>query len=275
VAQLITRTFFPTACIVLVTAASFAQNPADQPAFEAASVKRSDPKATGPIAINCNGGPGSSDPGLLTCTNVALAQLAAIAYKLQFYELVSPEWMIHGGSQNGYDVVAKIPPGATQDQYRLMFQRLLAERFHLVVHRESRDMAKYALVLGKGKPKLTPSAAPSPSEPPFAQTVVNGHLRFSLRNRPLALLAKILTTQLSGPVTDETGLSGDYDITLEFMPDDRSRGFSPPAASAAAADAIPDLFIAIQDQLGLKIEARKGPVSVRVVDHADKAPVEN
>jgi uncharacterized protein (TIGR03435 family) len=79
---------------------------------------------------------------------------------------------------------------------------------------------------------------------------------------------------LSAPVADESGLTGDYDFSVEFMPDERWRGFQPATASAGS-EPVPDLFLAIQNQLGLKLEAQKGPVEVVVVDHADKAPVAN
>lgn len=273
-ARLTERAISLAACAIFA-GPSLAQSPTDKPTFEVVSVKRSVPGNNQPNG--CRGGPGSSDPGMLTCTNSALAMLVSTAYNLQFYELISPEWLIHGGSEEGYDIVARIPPGATKEQYRLMLQKLLADRFHLAAHRGSRDLPKYALVLGKGKPRLTQPVEPPPPGPGVAQAIVNGHLRFSLHNKPLVSLADFLTTVLTGPVSDETGIAGNYDITLEFMPDDRWRGFPylPRPNDAAGADAVPNLITAIQEQLGLKLETRKGPVSVLVVDHADKAPVEN
>src|ERR1039458_3677383 len=95
-----------------------AQSSGEQPAFDAASVKRSNPESTA-MANNCHGGPGTSDPGLLTCTNSALAQLITEAYSMKFYELVSPEWVLQGGGAEGYDVVARIPAGTTREQYRV------------------------------------------------------------------------------------------------------------------------------------------------------------
>ena len=155
------RTVSLVSSLVLITGASFAQSSGEQPAFEAASVKRSNPESTA-MANNCHGGPGTSDPGLLTCTNSALAQLIAAAYSIKSYELVSPEWVLQGGSAEGYDVVARIPPATTREQYRLMLQRLLTERFLLAVHRETKDLPGYVLLLGKGGPKITPSATAPP-----------------------------------------------------------------------------------------------------------------
>jgi uncharacterized protein (TIGR03435 family) len=267
-------TLFRAVCAVFVNV-GLAQSPANQPTFEAASVKRSDPTATELAPNTCQGGPGTSDPGLFTCTNAALNVLVIRAYGLQFYQLISPDWMNQGGSQSGYNIAAKLPEGTTPDRFRLMFQNLLSERFHLVVHREARDLPRYSLMLGKDKPKIKRSSEPAPPGPAFAQTIVIGHLRFSQHNRPLASFAGFLTTQLSTAVVDETGLSGDYDITIEFMPDSRWRGIGslPPVNSAT--DDTPNLFVAIQNQLGLKLESRKGPVEVVVVDHADKTPVAN
>jgi uncharacterized protein (TIGR03435 family) len=171
-------------------------------------------------------------------------------------------------------LLQRSPQALLKEQYRLMLQRLLAERFHLAAHRESRDLPRYVLVSGKGKPKLKSSAEPPPPGPSVVASIVGGHMRFSDHNKPLGALTDFLQVVLSGPVTDETGISGDYDVTIEFMPDDRFRGFAslPPVKDA---DSVPNLFIAIQDQLGLKLETRKGPVGVLVVDRADKEPVVN
>jgi uncharacterized protein (TIGR03435 family) len=108
-------------------------------------------------------------------------------------------------------------------------------------------------------------------------TIVNGHLHYEARHRSLAQLADFLTTILSGPVTDDTGLTGDYEITLDFVPDDRWRGYPylPRPSGGEAAEATPNLFVAVAEQLGLKLEATKTPLQVLVVDRADKMPVEN
>src|SRR5580658_2815813 len=117
---------------LLATAPSASPQP---PAFEAASVKRSNPTSTAPVSW-CVGGPGSQDPELERCTNSSLGNLICLAYNMWTYDIVSPPWVMRGGADVGYDVTAKIPAGATRDQFRLMMQSLLAERFHLVVHWE-------------------------------------------------------------------------------------------------------------------------------------------
>src|SRR5258708_38032652 len=99
---------FLAVLVVVINTVGIAQTSAGQPAFDVASVKRSVPNATGG-APSCRGGPGTADAGLLTCTNIALGAVVIIAYGLQFYELVSPDWVIRGGSEGGFDIVARIP----------------------------------------------------------------------------------------------------------------------------------------------------------------------
>jgi uncharacterized protein (TIGR03435 family) len=109
---------------------------------------------------------------MLHCTNSALSLFILQAYDVKWYQLVSPDWVIHGGSQSGYDVSAKIPPGTSKGDYRLMLQHLLAERFHLVVHREIRELPAYSLVSGPGKPKMVSSSSPAPPGPRCAMSMV-------------------------------------------------------------------------------------------------------
>jgi uncharacterized protein (TIGR03435 family) len=248
---------------------------ADLPSFEAASVKHSDPdaKSLGPNV--CTGGPGTSDPGMLHCTNSALSLFILQAYDVKWYQLVSPDWVIHGGSLSGYDVSAKIPPGTSKADYRLMLQHLLADRFRLVVHRESRELPVYSLVSGKGKPKMVPSSSPAPPGPRCVTSFVENHFRWACHNTLMKDLAGNLETQFWSDVADETGLSAEYDFTLNFMPPEswQSRvGWSPPSGTPTD---IPSLDTAIAEQLGLKLEKGKGPVQVLVVDKAEKNPSEN
>jgi uncharacterized protein (TIGR03435 family) len=247
---------------------------ADLPSFDAASVKRADPNSrTGPN--DCAGGPGTPDPGMLHCTNSALSLFILEAYDAKWYQLISPDWVIHGGSQSGYDVTAKIAPGTSQADYRLMLQRLLAERFHLKVHYENRELPVYSLTAGPGKPKIVPSSSPAPPGPRCAMSMVKNHFHWVCHNTPLADLAKSLETQFWRDVTDETGLAGEYDFTLDFIPADEWQakvGWSP---SNAIADETPLLDAAISEQLGLKLKRGKGPVRVLVVDQAEKMPTQN
>jgi len=248
---------------------------ADLPSFEAASVKHSDPaaKSLGPNV--CTGGPGTPDPGMLHCTNSALSLYILLAYEVKWYQLASPDWVIHGGSESGYDVNAKIPPGTSKGDYRLMLQHLLADRFGLVVHREARELPVYSLVSGKGKPKIFPSSSPAPPGPRCAMSFVENHFHWVCHNTLMKDLAGNLETQFWSNVTDRTGLSSEYDFTLDFIPAESWQakvGWSP---SSAITDDTPPLETAISEQLGLKLERGKGPVQVLVVDKAEKNPVEN
>jgi uncharacterized protein (TIGR03435 family) len=247
---------------------------ADLPSFEVASVKRSDPKAANSGPNVCKGGPGTLDPTTLRCTNAALSLFILQAYDVKFYEMVAPEWVTHA-SESSYDVSAKIRPGTTKENYRLMLQRMLSERFHLRVHRETREMPAYVLSLGKKGPKLTPPSMAEPQAPHFTATFIGNHFHWAFHKAALADLAGSLVSQFWSPVLDETGLSGEYDFTLDFAPDEnwQTRVGWRPASSVP--DETPVLATAISEQLGLKLASRRGPVKVLVVDSADRAPVEN
>jgi uncharacterized protein (TIGR03435 family) len=99
-----------------------------------------------------------------------------------------------GGAQNGYDVVARIPVPTSKDDYRLMLQKLLAERFRLAVNREVKQLPCHVLSLGKAAPKIKSSAAPPPPGPRLAMDIVNGHLHYAQHNMSLAAFANMLTT---------------------------------------------------------------------------------
>ena len=260
-------------CFLLLSGA--AASAADLPSFDAASVKRSDPNNRAAGSNVCAGGPGTSDPTTYHCVNAGLSLLILNAYQVKFYELICPNWVMQGGADNGYDITAKVSPGATKEQLHLMLQRLLAERFHLVVHTETRDLPAYALVPGKSSAKLTPSTTPVPPGQKFGQ-VYNKHVfSWIFRNTTLADFAAALTTQLWSPVVDETGLAGAYDFKLDFIPDERWQSRTNVHPVDSPGDEGETLFAAIPDQLGLKLESRKAPVKVLVFDSADKTPSAN
>lgn len=239
-----------------------------------ASVRHSDPKATNSGSNVCAGGPGTSDPGILHCRNSSLALLILQAYDVKWYQLVSPDWVIHGGSETGYDVTAKIPPGTSKSDYRLMLQHLLADRFHLVVHRETRELPVYSLVSGKG-PKVVPSPSPAPPGPRCAMSFVGNHFHWVCHNTLIKDLAGNLETQFWKTVNDETGLSGEYDFTLDFIPAEEWQSIAGWSPSSAMKDDTANLDAAISEQLGLRLVRGKGPSPVLVLDKAEKNPTEN
>src|ERR1035438_3266039 len=123
--------------------------------FEAASLKPAGPPGRGGASRGIVGGPGTSSPGQVAYNDQSLKNLVFIACKVQFYQLSTPAWM----DEEYFDVLAKVPAGATQDDVRLMLQHLLADRFKLTMHHESRETQGYALTLGKTGSKMKASPA--------------------------------------------------------------------------------------------------------------------
>jgi uncharacterized protein (TIGR03435 family) len=248
-----------------------------------ASVK---PSGSGPYS-NYDGGPGTKDPGRFTATGASLRGLVVIAYRIRSDQFSGPAWM----ETERFDVTAKIPPGATEEQFRRMLQNLLAERFQMQVHHETRTVPVYELVVAKNGPRLKPAEQGSgadgfvPGEP---WPVDRDGFPILPRGRPGAVggsgpggvhwtfrmqTVKSLAEVLSGPVgagwrvIDKTGLSGKYDFTLYYRPVN-----GPPPGPD---DDAPSIEQAVQEQLGLKLVPSKAPIDVVVVDRAEKAPSEN
>jgi uncharacterized protein (TIGR03435 family) len=286
------------------------QSSASQPAFEVASVKHTDPHFIGSVWREEIGAPVR---GRFTAENTTLVALAMHAYGAKDgYQIDSKsDWM----GTEPYDVVANVPAGATKEQFGIMLQRLLTERFGLAVHRETRQVPGYRLVVAEGGAKLKKSvaalaakageAAPESSPQPPAVTVKNGTPQFSdsaqsgelftlagavLRGRHENMqgLAGWLAGRLQAPVIDATGLEGEYDYDLSYTTEPaalskNSRVFLPPGAGAAPPEQVapappdghPTIWTAIKSQLGLKLEAVKAPVEVLVLDRANRDPTEN
>jgi uncharacterized protein (TIGR03435 family) len=220
---------------------------------------------------------------------VGLRGLLALAYGVERYQVIGPDWL----DSERYDVNATIRPGAAKEEVNAMLRNLLAERFHLSLHHETRDMPVYELTIGKGGPKglkasvEDPSPLPAtpeplqkdknglpqlaPGRPSILITSQKGVVRLTVRTSTLAAFANFLTnSQLRLPVVDKTGLTGAYDFVLDFAPE------LPPSPNGQQPQAdAPGIVLALGDQIGLRLEQRKGPVDVLVVDHADKIPAEN
>jgi uncharacterized protein (TIGR03435 family) len=194
-------------------------------------------------------------PTELYLENTSLRKCIALAYNVsedRDNAISAPDWL----NFERYDIAAKFPAGTPLDQVRAMLQNLLADRFKLRLHRESKEVAMYALVTAKNGPKLAESAAGTQGSIGMSQ----GHL--SGKGVPVAALADRLSGpvfQLGRPVVDRTGISGLYDFTLDWGSDDST----------------PSLFTALQEQLGLRLEAQKGSVEVLVVDSMERKPTPN
>jgi uncharacterized protein (TIGR03435 family) len=273
-------------CIAGAAAIVVAQE-AGLPSFEVATVK-----------VNKSGDPGQfirrQPGGRVTATNMPARTLITFAYQLAQYQLVGgPPWI----GTDRFDIVAKmdgepppVPPGSGPDQIMLATRTLLADRFGLKVHRETREMDIYALVLAKPgagpgpglKPSTTDCAAlgaarrgapPGPPGPPPPGTpfcgIMGGPGSIRFDGFPISQMATMLAGQAGRMVVDRTGLTGSWAFTLTYAPE--QRGAPPPGADQPAPDPnAPSLFTALQEQLGLKLESTKGPVEVVVIDAINK-----
>lgn len=279
--------------LVLISVATIAL--AQSPQFEVASVKVS----TSSVRGNMRGGPGTSDPLQLTMTNVTLFQVIVRAYDIKAYQVNAPDWI----SSRKFDIAAKVPPAATKLECNAMLQKLLADRFHLSLHRETKELSGYELVAGKGGSKLAPArpvtqepaAAGTDSTPPSVDA--NGFPQIShagivmmegargkavvafltARAQPVSSLVELLSKEFRVPIADRTGLAGEFDFRLEYAPE--PPGALPPASVEVSPDvdpsSAPNLMTAVQQQLGLKLNPGKVAVNLLIVDRADQIPTEN
>jgi uncharacterized protein (TIGR03435 family) len=226
------------------------------------------------------------DAGRINYTNVSLKDVVARAYEMKPYQVSGPSWM----ESERYDITAKIPDGVSRDKVPEMLRNLLAERFKMTVHKESKEQAIYALIVGKNGPKLTESAegdaAPmvgpdgAKVAAPRGGMMVDGSGKIRATRTTMGGFADMLSRLMDRPVVDMTGLKGTYDLTLEVAMEDlvgmkkmAERGGRMAAGDGGPApegDPHASMFTAVQ-QLGLKLESRKSPVDFLIVDKAEKA----
>lgn len=226
--------------------------PAEQ-AFEVASIRTADPDQTMSITRSGN---------RLTFSNYSVEMLILWAYDIRSERLLGKP---KGLDSTRYDIVAAAPSGTlVAGQLNRMMQSLLAERFRLVVHRETRELPFYTLVVDKNGPKVHVEKPAGPvGQNPFTMTA-NGHLTGTQVSA--GMLAKVLTDQTGRFVEDRTGLAGVFDLTLDWAPD----SISQPALQSG-----PSIFTAVKEQLGLRLDGVKGPVEVVVIDRVHTTPSEN
>lgn len=266
--------------------------------FDVASVKVSPPltpERLRALQAGLTGGPGTEDPGRMTWAQASLRQVLQQAYGLSPYELVGPAWL----DTDRFDFAMVVPEGATREQTGTMWQNLLAERFALKVHRETKEMPVDELVVGRNGHKLKQTAidpglklegppkilsAEGTLDRPGLVTLlqIRGNTPVAQMigaAQPLSGLAKTLSNQLNHPVLDKTGLSGLYDFRVEYTPEvanlrlnGGTRGAQPPDPGIAPGT---DLADAIQQQLGLRLQRGRGNVEVLVVDGGNRVPAEN
>lgn len=236
-------------------------------------------------------------------------ELVCLAYRARPNEIVGgPAWLYSNFDVERFEILAKMPDDARPEQVPEMLQALLAERFKLVAHREKKDTSVYALVVGKGGPKLKEavpgppapagaaeaSAAPQGAEPKTGDAASrlrmkvgeNGEVRYESDSMSLAGFATVLSQAVDRPVVDQTGVKGNYQVSYGFSlsaqlealenaarePGQQDGNPAPPPG--AASDPRSSIFSSVQ-QLGLKLEPRKLPWNVVVIDHIDNTPTEN
>jgi uncharacterized protein (TIGR03435 family) len=315
------RFLLPAVCAGLVLTASslVGQTTAAALAFDVASIKPSEPITPAMVQAGRIHAGMRIDGSRVDIGNFTLLQLITKAYDVKTYQVQGPSWMTPAAQR--FDIVANLPAGATKEQVPQMLQALLAERFKLVIHRDTKEHNVYALVVAKGGAKITqtqepaPSgdgAAPNPAITGSSSVTINQSkggasevsdgaglrqkmipsadgksVRFEISKASMALLAEGLSPLVDRPIVDMTELKGDYDVTFEvsmqeLMNAARAAGADvppgAPGASASPAEAASDpggsIFTAIQS-LGLKLEPRKAPLLMIVVDQAEKMPTDN
>ena len=226
------------------------QTPSDaKSAFEVASIRITPKAQFGYMSF------GPSGSNVYTATNITLEALIQVAYDIPYDRISGREKL---GTEH-YNVAAKAEDGVllTYEQLQPRLQRLLAERFKLSVHRETKIFDGYTLVVAKGGPKLKPSTASSEQ----GGTIYPGGLR--LPNMTIASFAGALRSPAGRPVIDKTGIAGNFDFELAYARDDDLDS------------SLPSFFTALQQEYGLRLEPAKIPLELLVIDGVEKIPTEN
>ena len=279
--------------LVATLATTVAAQTAPQPAFAVATIKYN---RTGDAAQSMRLQPG----GRILVTNQPLRRLIVFAYSLQPQQLTGgPSWL----DSDRFDILAQAegnispaPPGGPPGPAQLMMQRLLAERFGLVVHTEAREMPVYALTVARSDGRLGPQIKPADRDCLALMTQAPGGVPVQAPRLPDGrpgcgvtrdatgkvmaggtTMTMLAITMLTGPagrlVIDKTGLTGAYDFDLEFAADPAPGAAAPSGAASPPGDR-PSLFTALEEQLGLKLQATRASIDVTVIDRVTP-PTEN
>lgn len=270
-----------------------------RPEFEVASIRPAAPSASGQVNIGVH-----IDEAQVRFTYLSLKDLIGMAYKVKHYQISGPDWM----ASDRFNISATMPAGAKREQMQEMVQALLADRFQMIMHRTSKEFPVFALVPAKSGLKLKELAPEQNTDAEEAAkkavniavsggrngTTVNygngsyfafGNNKFEAKKMTMANVADTLARFVDRPVVDMTELKGNYDFTLDFSAEDfqammiRSAVAAgvvlPPQAlqymEKASGDSLPNALAT----LGLKLESRKAPIEVLVIDGAQKLPTEN
>jgi len=240
--------------LLMFSAVALAQPSA--PAFDVASIKPS-------VSANYwyTVAPIRNAHGHFTATNITLKQLVTLAYQVDSARISGgPQW----AGTDRFNVEAKGDPGASTADLLAMLKSLLADRFRLRVHRETKETSILALVLARNGPKFQPSSSDDcsadPRPRPGCSGIQFGGQGLTAEHVPMAAFTRAIAGILGGVVTDETGLKGDYDFKLQFVD----------AAEKHETSIYPAIYSALPQQLGLKLESRKTDLEILVVDAVDR-----
>jgi uncharacterized protein (TIGR03435 family) len=234
--------------------------------FDVASIRESAPDSRGESF--------GTDPGSLTLRNVSLRRCIEWAYRVQTVQISGPAWLMDEDGR--YDIAAKAAERVSEDEMRLMMRGLLAERFGLKLHHDTKEVSVYVLSVGKNGPNFH-DAGPKDSSK-FLESTSEGPLSFG-EDRTGLIAARIhmseiadrLSEPLARPVVDRTGLTARYDIRLDVS----AFQSSPDADGRVRLDPIAFIFSGFQKQLGLKLEAGKDRVDFLAIDSVNRTPTQN
>lgn len=253
---------------------------AQQKTFEVASVKPHPASQVTPSSMMAQPG------GRFVASNIPLRLLIRTAYQIQDDQIVdAPGWV----ATDRFDITAKAEDGSSPADLLPMLQTLLADRFSLAFHRETRELSIFELQPARADGVLGPALkknecvpdlsapASAPGGPPRCGTISNGLGRLTLIAQPMSVMAQFLSPVVNRVVIDHTGLAGNYDVDLRWTPDrlpPRPPGTPPDQPIRVnGADIDPNgpaIFTAIREQLGLKLESARGPVQVIAIDHVEQ-----
>jgi uncharacterized protein (TIGR03435 family) len=324
---MVKRLVTATGILAFAAGALFAQTAA-APSFEVASIKPVEMPTQAQIASGKIHAGMKIDAARVDIGLASLMDLICKAYDVKSFQVQGPSWLNNQMGTQRFDVIAKMPEGATKEQVPQMLQALLAERFKLVIHKEKKEQAVYALVVAKGGPKMKesdplPAALPPEAGGPTAASSgsnqvsikqtpggmvtsdgegtqqkmtmgADGKMHLEISRAPIGKFAEGITPLVDRPVVDMTELKGRYEITMDLSMQDLlnaawKMGAAVPNAPAASggsgsdaarpADAASDpsgggIFASVQ-ALGLKLEPRKLPIDLIVVEKVEKMPTEN
>ncbi len=231
--------------------------------FEVASIKPSKPGADGGGIKPLPGGQ------TYVATNIPVKVMIKLMYHLNDRQISGgPGWL----DTDLYDVEAKADRSHNIDELHVMFQNLLADRFKLQYHKETRTLPAYELVVDKSGAKLTENHSPEHFDIPIKPT---GFGSLEATHCSMSYFAWLISQRLDRPVIDQTGLIQFYDFKLEWTPElPPGLAARPDAAANLPPTNGPDIFTAVREQLGLKLDSHKGPVEVMIIDHVER-PSEN